>query len=68
MSQIKKLPKVNINHALVFAVIGFFFGIAMTSFVCLFQKTSNQNAEKGMWDYFIIYKKQYFLLFEMILF
>ncbi|CAD8119518.1 unnamed protein product [Paramecium sonneborni] len=46
--QIKKLPKVNINHALVFAIIGFFFGITMTSCVCLYQKTSHVNTEKGI--------------------
>lgn len=64
MSQIKKLPKVNVNHALVFAIIGFFIGVAMTSFVCLFQKTNNANAEKGMWYYFIIYKNKYILQFK----
>lgn len=46
------MPKININHALVFSIIGLIFGIAMTSFICIFQKTNNINTEKEIWEYF----------------
>ncbi|CAK59521.1 unnamed protein product (macronuclear) [Paramecium tetraurelia] len=48
LGQMRKMTRVNVNHALVFGIIGLFIGVAMTSCVCLFQKTNHVYAEKGV--------------------